>query len=57
MKKGAIDPTFLNTPKPLLKVRGIPIVERIVRKLTNAGFEIALVVNSSEIKEFKRYLS
>ena len=48
IKEGTNDNYVLSTPKPLLNVRGTTIIERIVKKLFQAGLEIGIVINTSK---------
>lgn len=53
MKQGSDDPYILSTPKPLLKIREMPIIERIVRKLYLSGIKIGIVINPTDEMQFK----
>ncbi len=57
MKKGSIDPTILNTPKPLLRVNGTPMIETIADKLVSHGMEVIVVVHPEDKKKFEDALS
>ena len=57
MKKGATDPILLNTPKPLLQVNGVPIIERIIKKLVDNGIDVAVVVHPDNREKFEEKLS
>ncbi len=43
-------------PKPLLEIGGVPIIERIVRKLAGKKVDIAVVVNPKDRKLFEEKL-
>ena len=47
----------METPKPLLEVNGMPIIERNIRKLAEQNVEIGVVVNPKEEKLFKQKLA
>lgn len=52
-----LKPLTLKTPKALVKIRGIPLIEIVARKLISAGFsKIAVNVNhfADEIEEYIR---
>ncbi len=53
MKRGQTATSFLNTPKPLLKVGGVPIIERIVRKLSDNGLRVIVVINPIDDEKFR----
>ena len=56
IKEGTNDHYVLSTPKPLLKVRGTPIIERIVKRLDHAGIEIGIVINRKDEPQFREAL-
>ncbi|MEM3753862.1 MAG: GNAT family N-acetyltransferase [Candidatus Micrarchaeaceae archaeon] len=56
MKKTATDQTMLNTPKPLLKLGDMTIIEYTIRKLYSYGIEIAIVVNKKDDQIFREKL-
>lgn len=56
IKKGTTDPYILSTPKPLLRVRGKPMIERIVRKLDELSVKIVIVINPDDQKLFQEVL-
>ncbi|MHB1507116.1 MAG: GNAT family N-acetyltransferase [Cuniculiplasma sp.] len=56
MKDGTNDEYILSTPKPLLKVRGTPIIEKIVKRLNQSGIEIGIVINPKDESLFREAL-
>lgn len=56
MKKGQTDLELLSTPKPLLKIGGEPIIEKIVKKLSDLGLNIVVVINPYDEKKFQEAL-
>ena len=56
MKKGQSDIKILSTPKPLLEINGIPIIQRTVEKLVRDGIKVALVINPSDSDKFSDIL-
>ncbi len=56
MKKGTSDPELLSTPKQLLSVNGIPIIERNLKRLIENGLEVAIVVNQETQSIFREAL-
>lgn len=57
MRRDTEDPVFLDTPKPLLNVKGRPIITRNIEKLAEAGFRTTLVVNERDKGRFVEELS
>jgi NDP-sugar pyrophosphorylase family protein len=57
MKRGQTDPEILSTPKPLLKVNGVPIIEKTIKKLSEKGLRIIVVINPLEEVKFQETLS
>ncbi|MCL4399641.1 nucleotidyltransferase family protein [Candidatus Parvarchaeota archaeon] len=56
MKAGSFDAEILSTPKPLLKVGGVPIIEKNVKKLIENGFGVCIVVHEDNKKAFQEAL-
>lgn len=56
MKKGQTDKHILDTPKPLLEVRGMPIIEHSLRKLRDRGIDVAVVIKRKDEELFKEKL-
>lgn len=57
MKEGQVDKPLLDTPKPLLEVRGTPIIERTLKKLAECGVRTAIVINQKDEKKFRDKLA
>lgn len=56
MKGGDFSNLSLNTPKPLIEVKGIPIIERILKKLNSYNIKIAIVINPVDEDKFREKL-
>ncbi|MDP8012685.1 MAG: nucleotidyltransferase family protein, partial [Nanoarchaeota archaeon] len=56
MKKNTTDPVLLNTPKPLLKVKGISLIENKIKPLIEKGVDVVVVINKDDEKAFKEAL-
>lgn len=55
--KGArLMPLTKNTPKPLLKIKGVPIIERIITNFSNQGFKNFIISVNYLGHKIKRYL-
>jgi dTDP-glucose pyrophosphorylase len=52
MKRGNVEPYISSTPKPLLKVNGVPIIRKIVEKLNSDNINVAIVINPVDEKTF-----
>lgn len=57
MKKDQKDPYLLNTPKPLLEVGGVPIIEKTVKKLLDHSVNVGVVINPKDEPIFRKKLS
>ncbi len=47
------DPAISSLPKPLIELKGVPIVERSISKLVENGVEVAIVINKAAETVFK----
>ena len=56
MRENCTDPTILSTPKHLLKIGGMPIIEHKVKALVERGVKVCIVVNPKEEALFKKAL-
>lgn len=56
MKEGQKDNELAHTPKPLLKVHGMPVIEHLLKKFVEYGIRIAIVINPNDEKIFKETL-
>jgi glucose-1-phosphate thymidylyltransferase len=53
MKENATDETIKKTPKALLEVRELPIIEHKIRELKGYGIDICIVINPNDEKDFR----
>lgn len=56
MKKNTTDPVLLHTPKPLLKVKGISLIENKIMPLIVKGVEVIVVINKKDDQIFREAL-
>ena len=56
MRKGTSDPELLSTPKQLLKINGVPIIEKHVKALSKEGIETVIVANNDNKAAFQEAL-
>lgn len=56
MKKGHNDPYLKKTPKALLEVHGVPLIEHNIKKLHESGVDIAVVVKRENLYVFSEKL-
>jgi len=56
MKRSATEETIIITPKPLIEINGLPIIEHSIRKLNYMGFDIAVVINKKDEDIFRQKL-
>ncbi|MGC8581226.1 MAG: GNAT family N-acetyltransferase [Thermoplasmata archaeon] len=56
MKSNTSDETLRNTPKPLIEINGIPIIEYQLRDLFVYGMDVAIVINKNDEALFKEKL-
>lgn len=57
MKNDRTNRSLLETPKPLLEVKGIPIIERTVKKLVECGVQTVIVINPEDENIFRERLA
>ncbi len=57
MKVGNENDLLTRTPKPLIEVQGVPIIERMLRKLNDYNIKIALVINPVDEQKFRERLN
>ena len=57
MKSGSDDLRINITPKPLLKINGIPIIRRTVEELNSDNIAVAIVVNQADKELFDMELA
>lgn len=57
MRKDNSDPYMLNTPKPLLDVKGMPIIKHSIRNLSEIGMDIAVVIKRKDEQMFREKLA
>jgi len=57
MKRSATEETIINTPKPLIEINGLPIIEYTIRRLNYMGLDIAVVINKKDEDIFRRKLN
>lgn len=56
MRDNSTDPTILSTPKPLLKVGGVPIIERKIKELVERNVDVCVVINPEDEGIFRKTL-
>ncbi len=56
MKAGKFANLLMNTPKPLVEVKGVPIIEKILTKLSGYNMRIAIVINPGDEEKFRTKL-
>ena len=54
MKRSATEETIINTPKPLIEINGLPIIEHTIKKLNYMGLDIAVVINKKDEDIFRK---
>jgi NDP-sugar pyrophosphorylase family protein len=56
MKSSNFNNSLLDIPKPLVEVKGVPIIERILAKLSRYNISIAIVINPADEEKFRKKL-
>ena len=56
LKASNFNNLLLDTPKPLVEVKGVPIIERIFTKLSSYNISIAIVINPVDEEKFRKKL-
>ena len=56
MRNGNNDPQVSSTPKPLLKINGITIIQRIIERLNSNSISVAIVINPVDKEIFNEKL-
>lgn len=56
MSENSTDQRLKNTPKPLLEVKGMPLIEYKVRRLVENGMRVCIVINPAHESMFRQKL-